>query len=84
MDSKLTKPALNPEEPIPGQHVRGGAEREGDRAPVCPCPAYLSLHTSELTFRPVGQFRPRRQGRGREGDVTVAMSVQYKLPVCWC
>ena len=62
----------------------GGGEREGDRAPVCPCLAYLSLHTSELTFRSVGQFRPRRQGLRREGDGTVAMSVQYKSPVCRC
>ena len=62
----------------------GGGEREGDRAPVSPCLAYLSLHTSELTFRSVGRFRPRRQGLGREGDGTVEMSVQYKLPVCWC
>ena len=62
----------------------GGGEREGDRAPICPCLAYLSLHTSELTFRSVGRFRPRRQGLRREGDGTVAMSAQYKLPVCWC
>ena len=41
----------------------------------------LSLHISELTFRSVGQFRPKRQGRRREGDGTVAMLVQYKLPV---
>ena len=81
---KLTKPALNPEEPIPGAACPWGGEREGDRAPVCSCLAYLSLHTSESTFRSVGQFRPKRQGRRREGDGTVAMSVQYKLPVCWC
>ena len=62
----------------------GGGEREGDRAPVCPCLAYPSLHTSELTFRSVGRFRPRRQGLRREGDGTVEMSAQYKLPVCWC
>ena len=72
-----------------GTRTRGSmpvkvGEREGDRAPVCPCLAYLSLHTSELTFRSMSQFRPKRQGRRREGDGTVAMSVQYKLLVCWC
>ena len=62
----------------------GGRARGGQSRPVCPCLAYLSLHTSELTFLSVSQFRPRRQGLRREGDGTVAMSVQYKLPVCWC
>ena len=54
-----------------------GGKHEGDRALICPCLAYLSLHTSELTFR------PRRQGRRRGGDGTIAFLVQYKLPVCW-
>ena len=82
---KLTKLALNPEEPVSRPTCPwGGGEREGDRAPVCPCLAYLSLHTSELTYQSVCRFRPKRQGRRREGDNTVAKSVQYKLPVCWC
>ena len=55
-----------------GSMSMAGGEREGDRAPVCPCLAYLSLHTSELTLRSAGQFRPRRQGRKRGGDDTVA------------
>ena len=59
-----------------GTMSAGGGEREGDRAPVCPCLAYLSL-------RSVGQFRPKWKGRRREGDGTVTMSVQYNLPVCW-
>ena len=81
---RLTKLALNPEEPVPGAACpRGGGEREGDRTPVYPCPAYLSLHTSELTLRSAGQFRPRRRGLKRGGDGTVAFLVQRKLPVCW-
>ena len=84
MDSRHTDQAsAEPRGPYPGQHVRGGGEREGDRAPVCPCLAYLSLHTSELTLRSAGQFRPRRQGRKRGGDGTVAFSVQCKLPAYW-
>ena len=85
MDSRqLTKLALNPEEPVPGPAFPwGGGEHDGDRAPICPCLAHLSLRTSELTFRSAGQFRPRRQGRRCGGDGTVALVVQYKLPVCW-
>ena len=83
MDSRQTDQAsAEPRGLYPGQHVRGGGEREGDRAPVCPCLAYLSLHTSELSLRSAGQFRPRRQGRKREGDGTVAFLVQCKLPAC--
>ena len=52
----------------------GGAIARGT-APVCPCLACLSPHTSKLTFRPVGQFRPKRQGRGWEGDGTVTLCV---------
>ena len=80
---KLTKLALNPEESVPGAACPWGGEHEGDRAPACPCLAYLSLHTSELTIRSAGQFRPRRQGRGHGGYGTVAFLVQCKLPVCW-
>ena len=52
-----------------GTHARGsmsvgGGDRERDRAPVCPCRLYQCLHTSELTSRLVGHFRPRRQAQG--------------------
>ena len=82
MSGKLTKPALNPEEPALVVACPWGGER--DRAPVCPCRLYQCLHTSELTSRLVGHFRPRRQAQGGEGGGTVAISVQYKIPVCWC
>ena len=52
-----------------GTHARGsmsvgGGDRERDRAPVCPCRLYQCIHTSELTSRLVGHFRPRRQAQG--------------------
>jgi hypothetical protein len=80
---RLTKPALNPEEPIPGQRVRERGEHEEDRAPVCPYLVCVSPHTSELSYRSGGQSWPRRQGRGHGGDGTVAMLVQYMLPMSW-
>ena len=65
MSGKLTKPALNPEEPtLVVACPWGGGDRERDRAPVCPCRLYQCLHTSELTSRLVGHFRPRRQAQG--------------------
>ena len=65
MSGKLTKPALNPEEPtLVVACPWGGGDRERDRTPVCPCRLYQCLHTSELTSRLVGHFRPRRQAQG--------------------
>ena len=59
----------------------GRNECEGGRAPACPCLAYLSLHTSELTLRSADHFRPRRQGRRRGRNGTVALLVQCKSPL---
>ena len=64
MSGKLTKPALNTEEPTPVGACPWGGDREKDRTPVCPCLLCQCPHTSELTSRLVGHFPPGRQAQG--------------------
>ena len=63
MTGKSIKLALRPENPNSGQRFRASGELEGDREPICPGLGSSSLHTSEMTYRSVDQFQPKRQGR---------------------
>ena len=84
MSGKLTKPALNPEEPtLVVACPWGGRSREGQSTRMSVSPVPVSPHLW-IDVPVGGSFPSEAASSGVRGGWHGRNVVQYKIPVCWC